>query len=84
MLIQNLKYSTESLAEYSLGTYVSSVLEATLKPPVEPKENWRRLMNDMSKTASKAYRQYLIKDSNFLKYFNIVTPQKVLEQLFHL
>ena len=76
------KYSTESLAEYSLGTYVSSVLEATLKPPVKPKENWRRLMKDMSKVASNAYRQYFIEDSNFLRYFNIVTPQKVLEKLF--
>ena len=76
------KYSTESLAEYSLGTYIGSVLEATLKPPVKPKQKWRQLMNDMSKVSSNAYRQYLIEDSNFLKYFNTVTPQKVLEKLF--
>ena len=39
-------------------------------------------MEDMSKVASNAYRQYLIDDSNFLRYFNTVTPKKVLEQLF--
>jgi len=76
------KYSTESIAEYSLGTYVGSVLEATLKPPIKPKENWRRLMDDMSKVASNAYRQYLIEDSNFIRYFNTITPQQVLEKLF--
>ena len=36
------KFSTESIAEYSLGTYIGSVLEATLLPPIEPKKNsWR-------------------------------------------
>ena len=33
-------------------------------------------MNDMSIIASEAYRQNLIKDSNFIKYFKTVTPQK--------
>ena len=27
------KYGSESLAEYSLGTYIGAVLEATLIPP---------------------------------------------------
>ena len=31
------KFSTESLAEYSLGTYIGSVLEATLSPPIKTK-----------------------------------------------
>ena len=32
------KFSSESLAEYSLGTYVGSVIEATLVPPPKPKK----------------------------------------------
>ena len=32
------KYATTSLAEYSLGTYIGSVLEATLSPPIKPKK----------------------------------------------
>ena len=32
------KYGSESLAEYSLGTYIGSVLEATLSPPIKPKK----------------------------------------------
>ena len=76
------KYSTESLAEYNLGTYVGSVLEATLTPPIKPKNNWRRLMDDMSKVSSKAYRHHLKNDPNFIRYYNSITPQKILEQLF--
>ena len=76
------KYSTESLAEYSLGTYIGSILEATIRPPIKPKKNWRKLMDDMSKVSSDAYRHHLLKDPNFLRYFKLVTPQKILEQLF--
>jgi len=76
------KFGTESLAEYSLGTYIGSVLEATLSPPIKPKENWRKLMNDMSVISSYAYRSNLKKDKNFLEYYYHVTPQKILEHLF--
>jgi len=76
------KFGTESLAEYTLGTYIGSVLEASLSPPIKPKENWRKLMNDMSTIASYAYRSNLKKDKNFLRYYYNVTPQKILGQLF--
>jgi len=76
------KFGTESLAEYTLGTYIGSVLEATLSPPMKPKENWRKLMNDMSVVASYAYRYNLRKEKNFLRYYYHVTPQKILEHLF--
>ena len=55
------KFGTESLAEYTLGTYIGSVLEATLSPPVKPKESWRKLMNEMSIAGSSAYRKSLKK-----------------------
>ena len=76
------KYATESLAEYSLGTYIGSVLEATLAPPIKPKKNWRKLMENMSKISKNAYRHNLLHDKNFLKYYFNVTPQKILEHLF--
>ncbi|MDB4279927.1 phosphoenolpyruvate carboxylase [bacterium] len=74
------KYATESLAEYNLGTYIGSVLEATLSPPIKPKRQWRRLMEEMSKISSKDYRSNL-NDKKFLKYYFKITPQKILEQL---
>ncbi len=74
------KYATESLAEYNLGTYIGSVLEATLSPPIKPQKKWRKLMEEMSKISSKEYRSNL-NDKDFLKYYFKITPQKILEQL---
>ena len=74
------KYATESLAEYTLGTYIGSVLEATLAPPIKPKQNWRELMNVMSKISTSAYRNNFTNE-DFLRYYFEITPQKVLEQL---
>jgi Phosphoenolpyruvate carboxylase len=76
------KYGSESMAEYSLGTYIGAVLEATLSPPQKPKKEWRDLMNKMSKISSNAYREYLLNDKNFLKYFDSVTPNKIIGKIF--
>ncbi len=75
------KYATESLAEYTLGTYLGSVLEATLAPPQKPKNEWRKLMQEMSKVSSEAYRNNL-SNKDFLNYYFKATPQKILGQLF--
>ena len=76
------KFGSESLAEYSLGTYIGSVLEATLSPPIKPKKNWIKLMDEMCEVASTAYRQHLTRDHNFLRYYKNITPQKIIEQLY--
>ena len=76
------KFGSESLAEYSLGTYIGSVLEATLSPPIKPKNDWHHLMDEMSEVASNAYRQHLTNDHNFLRYYKNITPQKIIEQLY--
>ena len=76
------KYATESLAENSLGTYIGSVLEATLKPPIKAKPNWQELMEEMSLISSKAYNSHITEDKSFLRYFDEITPQKNLETLF--
>ena len=74
------KYATESLAEYTLGTYIGSVIEATLAPPIKPKKNWRELMNAMSKVSTNAYRKNFF-NKDFLRYYFNITPQRLLEQL---
>jgi len=74
------KYATESLAEYTLGTYIGSVLEATLAPPIKPKKNWRKLMNEMSTVSTNAYRNNFF-NKEFLRYYFNITPQRLLEQL---
>ena len=76
------KYGSESMAEYSLGTYIGAVLEATLSPPIKPKKEWRELINKMSNISSKSYRHYLLEDKNFLKYFDKITPKEIIGQLY--
>ena len=76
------KYGSESLAEYSLGTYIGAVLEATLSPPIQPKKKWRNLMDEMSILSSESYRGYLNNNKNFLRYFDEVTPKNILDKLY--
>ena len=76
------KYGSESLAEYSLGTYIGAVLEATLSPPIQPKKEWRNLMDEMSILSSESYRGYLNNNKNFLRYFDEITPKNILDKLY--
>ena len=76
------KYGSESMAEYSLGTYIGAVLEATLSPPSKPSKEWRELIDSMSVISSKAYRHYLLEDEDFLKYFDKVTPKNIIGKLY--
>ena len=76
------KYGSESLAEYSLGTYIGAVLEATLSPPIQPKKEWRNLMDEMSILSSESYRGYLNNNKNFLRYFDEITPKNILGKLY--
>jgi len=75
------KFHSEALAEYSLGTYVGAVIEATLNPPPKPKKEWYKLMDKMSEVSSKTYNYYLNDNPHFLEYYKNITPQKLLEKL---
>ena len=70
------KYATESLAEYTLGTYIGSVLEATLAPPIKPKKNWRQLMKAMSEISTNAYRKNFFNKDFLRYYFEYYTPKR--------
>ena len=39
-------------------------------------------MNEMSLLSSRAYRKYLNEDKNFLRYFEQVTPQNIIDKLY--
>ena len=70
------------MAEYSIGTYIGAVLEATLLPPNKPKKEWCDLIDSMSHISTKAYRYYLLENKNFLDYFENITPKKIISQLY--
>ena len=76
------KFGSESMAEYSLGTYIGAVLEATLLPPKKPQKKWRDLINSMSQISTRSYSYYLLNNKNFLDYFETITPKKIISKLY--
>ncbi len=75
------KYGYEPLANYNLCSYISAVTEATLNPPPKPKFAWRSLIEKMSEISKNSYRKNINQNSDFIKYFKIVTPHRALGKL---
>ena len=75
------KYGYEPLAKYNLCSYIGAVTEATLNPPPSPKNNWRDLIEKMSDISKSSYRKNINQSSEFIKYFETVTPHKALGKL---
>ena len=75
------KYGYEPLAKYNLCSYIGSVMQATLNPPPQPKENWRELIESMTRISTNAYRKNINDNSDFIRYFKTVTPHLALGKL---
>jgi len=75
------KYGYEPLAKYNLCSYIGAVTEATLNPPPNPKQNWRLLIEKMANISKSSYRKNINQSSDFIKYFETVTPHKALGKL---
>ena len=75
------KYGYEPLAKYNLCSYIGAVVEATLNPPPEPKNNWRNLIERMTAISTDSYRKNINENSDFIRYFKTVTPHKALGKL---
>ena len=75
------KYSTADAACYNLHLYIAAVLQATLAKPPLPKQEWRDIMDSMSKTSCDSYRDIVRGRENFVKYFRQVTPEQELGRL---
>ena len=75
------KYGYEPLAKYNLCSYIGAVTEATLKPPPNPKKDWRSLIENMSDISKSSYRKNINQSSDFIKYFKTVTPHRALGKL---
>ena len=75
------KYGYEPLAKYNLCSYIGAVVQATLKPPPEPKIEWKKLIEKMSEISMESYRGNINEKSDFIRYFKTVTPHKALGKL---
>jgi len=75
------KFGMPILARHNLMLYTTSVLEATLLPPLKPKPEWLEVMNLMSEKSCEAYRKVVKEQADFVRYFREVTPEQELGRL---
>ncbi|WP_299258887.1 phosphoenolpyruvate carboxylase [uncultured Kushneria sp.] len=75
------KFGQPRIAVRSMEIYLSAVLEATLLPPIEPKQAWREEMDQLASRAHQVYSGIVREDPAFVPYFRAVTPETALSGL---
>ncbi len=75
------KYGSAPLALNSLDLTMSATIEATLLPPPLPRENWRRLMDQMAEVSCQSYRDTVQDNPEFVEFFSQSTPERELTKL---
>ncbi|MGB0894383.1 MAG: phosphoenolpyruvate carboxylase [Parashewanella sp.] len=75
------KFGLPKLACKSMALYTSAVIEATLLPPPEPKQEWRECMQFLADDSVESYRNVVRKEADFVRYFRNATPEIELGKL---
>lgn len=71
-------FGLPDLAKKTLELYTSAVLKADLEETAPVKPEWRTLMDEMSEVSCGKYRDIVRRDSRFVKYFRLATPEQEL------
>lgn len=74
------QFGQPGIAVRTLELYTTATLKATLQPPLPPKPKWCEVMNSLSETACKTYRD-VVHHENFVPYFRSSTPVNELGYL---
>ncbi len=75
------RFGLPGTAAQTLELYTAAAVEATLNPPRVPLKTWRTLMDDLSRTAARSYRETVWESSRFYPYFRSVTPLEEIPRL---
>ncbi len=75
------KYGSAPLAIKNLDIILSSTIEASITSPPTPRDNWRGLMDRLSETAARSYKESIQENNLFVDYFEQSTPENELSSL---
>eukprot|EP01042_Synura_sphagnicola_P000334 gene334-345_t len=79
MITQNLGHMQS--ARRTLEVFTAAVLAERFQPHVEPKKEWREMMNLLAEKSCDVYRQLVRQDERFVPYFRTATPESELSGL---
>ena len=65
-------FGEEHLCFRTLERFTAATLEHGMHPPVSPKPEWRKLMDEMAVVATEEYRSVVMKEPRFVEYFRSV------------
>uniref|UniRef100_A0A0E0MSX8 phosphoenolpyruvate carboxylase n=1 Tax=Oryza rufipogon TaxID=4529 RepID=A0A0E0MSX8_ORYRU len=68
-------FGEENLCFRTLQRFTAATLEHGMNPPVSPKPEWRRLLDDMATVATDEYRSIVFQEPRFVEYFRAATPE---------
>jgi len=69
------KFGLPGIAIRTLELYTTATLQATLTPPSDPPNEYRELMDELSKDACSTFRGLIRHTDGFVDYFRTVTPE---------
>ncbi|KAG2450080.1 hypothetical protein HYH02_000184 [Chlamydomonas schloesseri] len=76
------KFGISGVALSQLETYTTAVLLATMRPPSPPRrEEWRTVMEMLSRVSCESYRNIVHHSPLFIRYFKHATPEEELGNL---
>ena len=73
MIRQN--FGTKEIGERSLDIYTAALLRESFAKRVEPKQEWRDMMDSISEASCAAYRHTVREEPRFVPYFRQATPE---------
>ena len=79
MITQNFGHS--GIAERTPDLFTAGVLAESFEQRVEPKDDWREMMERLADVSCENYRHIVRKDPQFVPYFRAATPEQELSGL---
>jgi phosphoenolpyruvate carboxylase len=75
------KFGLKGMATESLQVYLGAVLDASLAPPPQPSDRWRREMTELSRNAMTEFHDTVRHHKDFVEYFGYATPEQEIGKL---